>query len=45
LNGEALKQWLHRQRQSRSDFGKKTSNHYLKAMRSFVASIEAQRRT
>ncbi len=36
LNAERLKQWLHRQRSTREDFGVATSNHYIKAMRAFA---------
>jgi hypothetical protein len=37
FNAERLKQWLHRQRSTRDDFGAATSNHYMKAMRAFAA--------
>jgi len=36
FNAERLKQWLHRQRATRDDFGVATSNHYIKAMRAFA---------
>ena len=36
FNAERLKQWLHRQRSIRDDFGVATSNHYIKAMRAFA---------
>jgi hypothetical protein len=42
LNAERLKQWLHQLRQTRADFGTKTSNHYIKAMRSFAAWSKRQ---
>jgi integrase len=42
LNAERIKQWLHQQRTTRPDFGTKTSNHYIKAMRSFAAWCKRQ---
>jgi len=36
FNAERLKQWLYKQRTTRDDFGTKTSNHYIKAMRTFA---------
>ena len=36
LNAEKLKQWLHKQCESRDDFGSTTCNHYITSIKAFA---------